>query len=138
MAYARARRNVLWEGGSCRERGKGGGAGKVHVCYNNRALPLPRELDSNVVQTGAATVLDAPVACELKYTLVVVAKNAAEQKRGAVGEFNKVLNVRLSADAAARQSASEPMYHLSAGQTFVFTVPRTYATLLPLVLQTLL
>ena len=129
---------MLWEGASCRERGTGGGAGKVHGCNNNRTLPLPRELDSNVVQTGAATVLEAPVACELKYTLVVVAKKAAEQKRGAVGEFNKVLNVRLSANAAARQSASDPMYHLSAGQTFVFTGPRTYVTLLPLVLQTLL
>ena len=87
---------MLWEEGSCSKRGTGGGAGKVHGCNNNRNLPLPRELDSNVVQTGAATVLEAPVACELKYTLVVVAKKAAEQKRGAVGEFNKVLNAKTS------------------------------------------
>ena len=130
---------MLWEGGGgLQGAGDGRGCRKSARMQQQSNFALPRELDSNVVQTGAATALEAPVACELKYTLVVVAKKAAEQKRGAVGEFNKVLNVRLSANAAARQSASDPMYHLSAGQTFVFTGPRTYVTLLPLVLQTLL
>ena len=77
----------------------------MHGCNNNRTLPLPRELDSNVVQKGAATVLEAPVACELKYTLVVV----AEHQRGTVVRLTAEPHARLSAAPAARHAASEPM-----------------------------
>ena len=58
-----------------------------------------------VEHNGHAETNPAPVGCELKYTLVVV----AEHQRGTVARLTAEPHARLSAAPAARHAASESM-----------------------------
>ena len=58
-----------------------------------------------VKHNGFAETNAAPIGCELKYTVVVV----AEHQRGTVGMFRAEPHERLSAAPAARHSPSELM-----------------------------
>ncbi len=58
-----------------------------------------------VKHSGCAEMNPAPIGCALKYTVVVV----AEHQRGTVARLTAEPHARLSAAAAARHAASEPM-----------------------------
>ena len=58
-----------------------------------------------VKHSGCAEMNPAPIGCALKYTVVVV----AEHQRGTVARLTAEPHTRLSAAAAARHAASEPM-----------------------------
>ncbi len=58
-----------------------------------------------VKHSGCAEMNPAPIGCELKYTLVVV----AEHQRGTVARLTAEPHARLNAAPAARHAASEPM-----------------------------